>query len=120
MYSLQTTKALWLTSDGLRQYIDVDVIQFTKKSFELHIRSANGNEIKCNLVSDDGFNYYSNVNQSVTPYSFHLRCFFKDLNILLYGNWKKGGHEGELCIHATSKILISDHNPDFPELPPAA
>jgi len=31
MYSLQTTKALWLTSDGLRQYIDVDVIQFTKK-----------------------------------------------------------------------------------------
>lgn len=120
MYSLQTTKALWLTSDGFRQYINVAVKQFTKKSFELYTKPDHVPEINCKLVSNDGFNYYSNVKLSDTPYSFHLSCFFNDLNVLLYGNWKKGDHEGELCIHATSIILISDYNPDFPDLPPAA
>ncbi len=120
MYSLQTTKALWLTCDGLRQYIGAVVTQFTKKSFELNIKSVNCPEIKCKLLSNEGFNYYSNDNLSVTPYSFHLKCFLNDLSVLLYGNWKKGVHEGELCIHATSKILISDYKPDFPDLPPAA
>lgn len=120
MYSLQTTKALWLTNDGFRQYINAAVTQFTKKSFELHIKSAHCSEINCKLISNDGFNYYSNANLNFIPYSFHLKCFLNDLNVLLYGNWKKGVHEGELCIHATSKIIVSDYKPDFPDLPPAA
>jgi hypothetical protein len=117
MYSFQTTKAVWLTSDGLRQYIDVAVSQFTRKSFELHIKNA---EIKCKLLSNDGFNYYSNANFNISPYLFHLKCFQNGLKVLLYGNWRKGDHEGELVIHATSKMLISDYEPDFPDLPPAA
>jgi len=108
MYSFQTTKALWLTIDGLRQYINADVSQFTKKSLELNIRTANYPEIKCKLISNDGFNYYCNDNMCVTPYSFHLKCFLNGLNVLLYGNWKKGIHEGEICIHATLKNLISE------------
>lgn len=119
MYLFQTTKALWLTSDGLRQYINAAVTQFTKKSLELHIRTANRSEIKCKLISNDGFNY-SNDNLDVAPYSFHLKCFLNDLNVLLYGNWKNGVHEGEICIHATLKKLIYDYRSDFPDLPPAA
>ncbi len=120
MYSLHTTKALWLTSDGLRQYIRVNISQFTRNSCDMRLKPPGYPEMNCNLYSEDGFNYRNITNNAEAGLSICLRCFLNGLNVLFYGNWKEGTHEGEICIHATSKILNRNHQPDFPGLPPAA
>lgn len=101
---VEVNKSFYTTFNGRRFYCSIPELYLGSQEAKMRVRYSDGDEEKYNLTSSDGVLYSGTMGtDDDNRVDFELWKHLK--TIVLAGNWKCGGREGEWYIEGTPKII---------------
>lgn len=101
---INVTKSFYTTFDGKRRFCSIPELYLNESAMQMHVVYKQGDEESYVLRSSNGI-FFSGAMGTDDDNRVDFEKWVHDQTIVLAGNWKSGGRQGEWYIEGVARAI---------------